>query len=403
MSIKLRNRLIALACFLLFLGVVGFLTLITSGRHKPFAVILFVADNLNPSSLAGARIYNGGGDSSLQIDSLPFTALCRNHSTDYSVPDAASASTQIASGEKVPNNRLCLSASGSKLPSLLEEAAQKGRFTGLITSGRLDSPTAASFFAKAADASMSSELMSQFNGHEPFDFVASLAVSADLPKSDHMSQGPTPRKDSVIISSLSDLEAIPFWKRGTILAQLSPAPIPQSSLPLADLVRIAITRLQVNGRGYLLVVDDPAIGTAASLNDGESMLRGLLDFDRAIAVARQYAGDNSLIVVTGRENIAGFSLNAPPFLHDKGVAVVCMNNLGYPSICWSTGPGFALETPSKTASKSLGILSQPSAYTLPKGIGTAGDVMAAGVGPGSEALHGFLDLTEIHRIINNAL
>lgn len=396
---KLRNRLIALACFLLFLGLVGFLTLITTGRHKPFAVILFVADNLNPTTIAGARIHSGGGDSALQMESLPFTALCRNNSSDYSVPDAAAAATQIACGQKVPNNRLCVNASGAKLPSLLESAFLKGRSTGLISSGPLDSPTAASFFAKAADASMASDLLTQYRDHDPFDFVVTAALATNTTNATSPLIAP---QETAMVTSLPELEAIPFWKRNNVHAQLSPTLGLQGSLPLSDLVRLAIGRLQLNGKGYLLVVDDPGMGSAASLNDGESMLRRLVDFDRAIAVARQYAGENSLIVVTGRENIGGFSLNTAPFLRDKGVAVVSMNNLGYPSICWSTGPGFAPDLTSKSG-KTPGILSQPSAFQLPRGVGTAGDVMAAGAGPGAQALHGFLDLTEIHRIINEAL
>jgi alkaline phosphatase len=40
---------------------------------------------------------------------------------------------------------------------------------------------------------------------------------------------------------------------------------------------------------------------------------------------------------------------------------------------------------------------------LPTAVGTAGDVLAIGIGQGSEKLHGFLDLTEIHTVIKDAL
>ena len=131
-----------------------------------------------------------------------------------------------------------------------------------------------------------------------------------------------------------------------------------------------------------------------------------------MATARHYAGENALVVVTGRENIAGLQLNGTPFLRDKGVAILALNNQGYPSLCWSTGPGFSIDLSNdsvktrKTASPTQatpGILSQPSAFKLPQGVPVAGDVLATGIGLGSERIHGFMDLTEIHRIIKDSL
>jgi alkaline phosphatase len=139
------------------------------------------------------------------------------------------------------------------------------------------------------------------------------------------------------------------------------------------------------------------------------MLRRILSFDQAVSTARHYAGDKALIIVTGRMNIGGLQLNGHPFLHDKGVAILALNNQGYPSICWSTGPGYSNEgsgeslQKKKSASASVGILSQPSAYKLPNAVGTAGDVLTFGAGQGSEQIHGFLNLTDLNRIIRDSL
>jgi alkaline phosphatase len=402
MTMKLRNRLLALACLLIFLTL-GCLIFLTSGPRKPFAVILFVADNINPACLAATRIYSGGGDSKLQLEEFPNTALCRNASSDFSVPDTAAASTQIAAGGKTPNGKLCLDNSGSKLPTLLEEAALRGRSTALVTTGNLFSPSAAAFYAKTADPSNTKEIRDQFRDHPPFDMVIGYSGDPDL----------TPEflpKETQMVRSPGDLDSVPFWKRSPLAAQLPARKSMDSlnaedSLSLSDLVRIAIRRLQLNGKGYLLVVDDPGIAAAASANDGETMLRRIAAFDRAVSTAKHYAGDKAMIVVTGRENIGGIQLNGHPFLHDKGVAVVALNNLGYPSLSWSTGPGYAVEPQQdgKVRKNSPGILTQPSSFSLPKGIPTSGDVVAAGTGQGTERIRGFLDLSEIHRILSESL
>jgi alkaline phosphatase len=404
MTMKLRNRLIALVCLIVFLTLGALLFLSTSAR-KPFAVILFVADNITPSSLTAARLYSGGGEARLEIEQFPSTALCRNASGDFSVPDEASASTQIAGGKRVNRGALCMDQGGGKLSSLLEDAFLNGRSTGLVTTGEVTGTTAAAYYAKSRDTANAQDLLNQFCLHHPFDFVAGGGAAAFDNLGKENDKDLQLNKQITMLRTAEDLENKPFWKKSPVLALLAPS-------SLSDLVRIAIRNLQTNRKGYLLVIDDPGIAEAAASNDGEAMLGRLLALDKAVATARHYAGENALVVVTGRENIAGLQLNGSPFLRDKGVAILALNNQGYPSLCWSTGPGFSIDPANdpgktrKTASPTQatpGILSQPSAFKLPQGVPVAGDVLATGIGPGSQKIHGFMDLTEIHRIIKDSL
>ena len=52
------------------------------------------------------------------------------------------------------------------------------------------------------------------------------------------------------------------------------------------------------------------------------MLRELLALDEAVATAVRFAGEDSLILVVGKQSIGGLRLNGYPFRSDKGVAVV---------------------------------------------------------------------------------
>ena len=415
---KLRNRLIALVCLIIFLGL-GATLFLTNSSRKPFAIILFLGDNITPSTLTAARIFSGGGDTRLQLEDLPNTALCRNAANDFSVPESASASTAIAAGKRVNRGSLCIDPQGIKLPSLLEVAAAKGRSTGLVTTGPITGITTAAYYAKTLNSDDEADLAGQFYKHSPFNLVV-----GESPELEHSSSSGSSNSISqlagdgvVVLRSFSGLEDQPFWKNAPLLGLLPQSQIslthPGEGDPnapsLSDLVRVAIRHLQSNRSGYLLVVDDPGIGQAATSNDAESMFSRLLAFDQAVATARRYAGDKALILVTGRQSLGGLQLNGYPFLGDKGVAVLSMNAQGNPSLCWSTGPGFGMETTSdfnhgkKGKTNSPGILSQPSADTLPEGVGVASDVLALGVGPGSEKLKGFLDLTDVHQLILGGL
>ncbi len=404
MTMKLRNRLIALLCLIIFL-ILGAALFLGTAPRKPFAVILFVGDNLNPSALAAARLFAGGGDARLQMEDFPNTALCRNPANDYSIPDKASASTSLASGKRVNSGSLCIDPSGAKLASLLDEATKAGRSTGLVTTGEITDVGPAAFYAKTAKGHDATERLNQFLAHPPLDFAAGEGPAAE-------SFQKLTAKGVAIINSMNDLENQPFWKKSPTVALLSKntagTPGQDSASPsLPDLVRIAIRQLQGNRHGYLLVVEDASIAEAAAINDGESMFKRLLAFDQAVATARRYAGENSLIVVAGRENVGGLTLNGYPLLRDKGVAILALNAQGNPSLCWSTGPGYSTEEPrdpfAKKTNARPGILSQPSAFPLPRASGAGGDVLGLGIGDGSEKIHGFLDLTDLHGIISEKL
>ena len=102
MNKKTRNRLLALGCLLVFLALGG-LFYINWVVQRPFAVIVFLADNLTPSVLTPARNYQGGADHRLQIEKFPNIALVTTHANDFAVPDAAAAASSIATGQKGNN------------------------------------------------------------------------------------------------------------------------------------------------------------------------------------------------------------------------------------------------------------------------------------------------------------
>jgi len=404
MTMKLRNRLIALLCLIIFI-ILGAALFLGTAPRKPFAVILFVGDNLNPGILAATRLFAGGGDARLQMEDFPNTSLCRNPANDYSIPDKAAASTAIATGKRVNRGSLCIDPSGAKLASLLDQAAKAGRSTGLVTTGDITGVGPSAFYTKTAKGYDATERLNQFLDHPPLDFVAGGGHGAEAFQK-------LTAKGVAIISSMNDLENQPFWKKSATVALLQEgtpenARQDSGSRSLPDLVRIAIRQLQGNRHGYLLVVEDPSIAEAAALNDGETMFKRLLSFDQAVATARRYAGDDTLIVVAGRENVGGLNLNGYPLLRDKGVAILALNTQGNPSLCWSTGPGYSTEEPHDPSAKKTnaraGILSQPSAFSMPRASGVAGDVLGLGIGDGSEKIHGFLDLTDLHGIISEKL
>jgi len=216
------------------------------------------------------------------------------------------------------------------------------------------------------------------------------------------------------------LEAIPAWRRPKLFGAFSKVDLAfvnqveeRSQQPsLSDMVRRAIELLQYNAGGYMLVVDAGLMRKAAQENNGERTLGQMVELDRAVAVARNYAGPKSTIIVSGDAAIGGLSLNGFPFRKDSGIALLGFNSAGQPWITWATGPN---GTKSYGAAKIPGKLNgdngeqpeaeqpEPAAFYTKSALGTVEDVVAFGSGPGTEALQGVLDNTTVFNILRNEL
>lgn len=422
---KWRNQLVALFCLLAFAGV-GVLYFQHWVVQRPFGIILFVGEGLAPGRLAATRVYAGGADTPLALDSLPFSALLTNYSNDFAAPDEAAAATALATGAKVNNRSIGLDPDGKALPNILELARQSGRATGLITDCGLTSPTAAAFWTHAATPAEQDKIARDLASGAKIDLVLGGGAQDFIP----VAKGGR-RRDDVdlllemrrngfdVVRTKAELEAIPGWRRPKLFGVFGPAELAYSDQiearrdqpTLADMVRRAIELLQFNRAGYLLIVDAGLMRKAAQENNGERTLAATLELDRAVAAARSYIGGKSTILVCGDVAVGGMTLNGSPFRKDRGLAVLGLNSAGDPWLTWANGPNgstsygaakLAAGTESQTSPPSPPP-QEPAAFYTHSALNAVEDVIALGSGPGAESLHGTLQSTAIFQIIRENL
>ncbi|MGI9114278.1 MAG: alkaline phosphatase [Chthoniobacterales bacterium] len=400
---KWRNQLLALVCLAVFagLGVFYFQNWVV---QKPFAIILFVGEGLTSQRLAATRVYAGGADTPLAIDGLERSARLRNFSADFAVPDAGAAASAIATGAKVRNGALSVDESGAALRTIVEIAHEQGRAVGLVSDGELTNPTMAAFYAHQANGKSATESANQLVNHAAVDIALGGGAA-------RFSQMNTLEREHIRVArTMSQLEEMSSWQRGRVLGifagndlAFSDDVAARSEQPsLSEMVRRAIEVLELNRHGYLLVVDAHLMASAAWQNLGERTLRETAELDRAVRIAREYAGSSSAVVVAGDVAIGGMNVNGYPFRYDNGVAILGLNSAGQPWITWATGqngPRAAAETtaPESTAPP------EPAAVQAPAGLNTIEDPVAAAGGLRVERLHGTLDNTALFSLLRDAL
>ena len=422
---KWRNQLLALFCLIVFAGL-GVLYFQHWVVQKPFGIILFIGEGLAPQRLAAARLYTGGADARLTLESLPHFALLTNASKDFAAPDQAAAATALATGRKVNNRALALDED-KPLTSLLELARARGHATGLVTDGKLTDATCAAFYAHRAQADDADQLAADFATKPLVDVAMGGGIAHLLPQA----KGGERSDDRDLLLELrgngfdvvrtrAELEGVPVWRRPKLLGAFAGAEMAftnqlearKDQPSLADMVRRAVELLQYNPGGYLLVVDASLMRKAAQENTAERTLAETIELDRAVATARRYGGPRCTIIVCGDVAVGGLSLNGFPFRKDSGIALLGLNSGGQPWLTWATGPHGARtygtpRNPSLAAGEQQTEMSpeylEPAAVYNQSALNTVDDVLALGIGPGSERLQGSLDNTAIFELIADQL
>ena len=130
-------------------------------------VILFVGDGMGIATVTAARIREGqlrggsGEENLLEFERLPFTALSKTYNTDFQVPDSAGTMTAMVSGVKtragvlgvaegVARGDFAATAAGS-VPTLLEQAEDRGLWTGVVTTTTITHATPGACYAHTPD------------------------------------------------------------------------------------------------------------------------------------------------------------------------------------------------------------------------------------------------------------
>ena len=130
-------------------------------------VILFIADGMDPTTVAAARIFDGqsrgeeGEENLLSFETFPNLAMSKTYTTDYQVPDSAGTMSAMMTGVKTKSGVLslndavkrgdCASVAGAMTPTIGELAKQAGMSVGVISTARITHATPGAVYAHSAD------------------------------------------------------------------------------------------------------------------------------------------------------------------------------------------------------------------------------------------------------------
>ena len=304
------------------------------------SVILFIGDGMGAIQREAARRLLGRP---LVMDGLPVLGSVGTSSADPEalVTDSAAAGTALATGVKTYNGAISTGLDGQRLTTMLELAKRAGKSTGLITTCQITDATPAAFAAHVPERSDHSEIARQYieetgvdvilGGGEDFWYPPGQpGAFADDPGDEPAEYSRGTRGNLVAraqelgyeyVTTAAELDRaggdrlLGLFANQNLFEAHPPGHGDAYDPPvsLASLTRATLDSLGRDRDGFFAMIEEAAVDRMAHKNNARLALQGVLELDRAVGVAMEFARDHpeTLIVVTADHECGGLEFCKP--------------------------------------------------------------------------------------------
>jgi len=281
-----------------------------SPSEKPLNIILLIGDGMGVSEVT-TGFYYGEGPS--VFNRFFHIGLQQTSSAKEKVTDSAASGTAIATGTKTYNGAIGVDTTLTPHQNIAELTASNGWSTGVIATSTITHATPASFYAHVFNRGMEDQIAAQLLDSE-IDFFAGGGLARFIARADSANLLPMAAEkgfmvDTAKLATAGSLKA--DQKYGFLLAMGGMPPMTGGRGDfLPDATKLAISHLSKNQKGFFLLVEGSQIDWAGHANSTEYMVSEMLDFEKTVAAALDYADKdgNTLVVVTGDHETGGFAL-----------------------------------------------------------------------------------------------
>lgn len=286
-------------------------------------VIYFIGDGMGFNHVYLASVLEG---KPLNMMKAQHVGIVKTFSANTWVTDSAAAGTALASGFKTNNGMIGMLPNGEVVPSIAEVLKSYGVKVGIVVTCRITHATPAAFYGHVPDRDMENELAEQLI-NSGFDVIMGGGMRHFIPASMKGSS----RKDEkdlialakergyTVITKKSEMTQVESGKLLALFASshLAPASERAGEQPmLYEMVEKALELLSKDGEPFFLMVEGSQIDWEAHGNDPYGVWKEVVEFDRAVGVALEFAKRNpdTLIIVTADHETGGLSTSTGTYM-----------------------------------------------------------------------------------------
>ena len=454
----------------------------TSAEPKAKNIIFMIADGLSVAHRTGARIMSKGmtegkANGRLAMDDIPPVAFIGTSSTHAIATDSANTASAYMTGHKSRVNALGVYA--DRTPASLDdpkvetiaEALRRAtsKSVGIVTTAEVEDATPAALVSHTRKRADKPEIVGMMFDVKP-DVLLGGGSAYFLPKD---VPGSKRKDDKDYIAAFKDAgyalatdktelaaaagsnqdKLLGLFHTGNMDVTLDREFLKKGTVDkfpnqpgLVDMTKAALDKLSKNPDGFFLMVEAASVDKMSHPLDWDRALVDTIEFDKAIAVAREFADKNpdTMIVVTGdhthgvaiigtvdddkpgtemREKVGTYDNAGFPNYEDK-------DGDGYPDrvdvsrrlfLAANNGPDHyetfrpkmdgpfvpAVQNEKKEYVANEAYKDVPGAVfvegNIPRdedtGVHAVDDVVLQAIGPGSEGFRGYMEQSDVYRVL----
>ncbi|MFY9115682.1 MAG: alkaline phosphatase [Bacteroidales bacterium] len=251
-----------------------------------------------------------------QMHRFKHMGLSTTYSADNKVTDSAAGGTALATGEKTNNDVLGLSPYGDTLKSVLVNACELGKATGIVVNTSILDATPAAFYAHVPGRKLFEDIAEQLAAHN-FDVLMGSGLKYF-----------NDREDGIDLIEVFQKKGYTFSKDWEEAVQIEPEDkllvLTNLKYVLPQAVEKALTCLEHknNPKGFFLMIEQARIDGKGHSNDVEGLVFEMEVMNQLLEVVLDYVDRHpeTLLVVTADHETGGVNIgyDGLPFFSTKG-------------------------------------------------------------------------------------
>ncbi|MEI8113490.1 MAG: alkaline phosphatase [Bacteroidia bacterium] len=275
---------------------------------KPKNVIMMIGDGMGVSHIFAGLTANGGH---LFLDNFKQVGFSKTQSSDNYITDSAAGGTALSTGQKTYNGAIGLNADSVPIRTILEMAEEKGLSTGLVSTSAITHATPASYIAHQKSRGSYEDIAADFMKTDIDVFIGGgyKHFSQRTDQRDLIQE--LQQKGYQVLRNMDEIAKVKTGKLAGLTAEEHNDIATRRKMNLPLSTETALNILAQNQKGFFIMVEGSQIDWGGHENDTRYIVIEMLDFDRAIGKALEFAAKDgeTLIIVTADHETGGFSLN----------------------------------------------------------------------------------------------
>ena len=272
-------------------------------------VILLIGDGMGVSQVYAGLVANKGH---LYLDNCPVNGFSKTFSASNLITDSAAGGTALSTGHKTNNGVVGMDADLKPVKTILESAEEHGLSTGMVVTCKVEHATPAVFIAHVKSRSDYQAIAADFLKTD-----IDVFIGGGLGEFTHRRDGRNlvtelKEKGYQVITHPDSLQ---YADRTRKLAGLvDEGHLPPYALGRGDYLpkatELAIEMLSRNKKGFFLMVEGSQIDWAGHNNHVPYLVTEMLDFDRAVGKALEFAArdKHTLVIITADHETGGAAI-----------------------------------------------------------------------------------------------